>query len=80
MVCYHCGSSIEHKSYLCAIRARATDPDNRDYNADETEFLRAIDRLRTSLHGRTPTWAEALNVLLALGYRKAPSISGVFPA
>jgi hypothetical protein len=40
-----------------------------DYDADQTEFLRAIDRFRSGKH-RTPTYPEVLRIAKSLGYRK----------
>jgi len=40
------------------------------YAADETEFLKAIDRYKTSTGRQFLSWHEVLNVLKALGYRR----------
>ena len=41
-----------------------------EYTPEQLEFLRAIDQLKQ--RRPFPTWCEVLDVLLALGYRKAP--------
>ena len=41
-------------------------------DADELEFINAVNAYKKQ-HGRPfPTWSEILHVLRALGYRKAP--------
>ena len=42
----------------------------RDYNDDETEFMKAMDRYKRENRRPFPTWSEVLEVLGSLGYRK----------
>ena len=53
-------------------RRRLIDPTTceRDYNDEETEFMKAMDRYKRENRRPFPTWSEVLEVLLALGYRK----------
>lgn len=53
-------------------RARRTDPvtSERIYNADETEFVMAMQAYKDHNRRLFPNWSEALTVLLSLGYRK----------
>ena len=54
-------------------RRRLIDPTTceRDYNDDETEFMKAMDRYKRENRRPFPTWSEVLEVVLGLGYRKA---------
>ncbi len=53
-------------------RRRQIDPTTceRDYTADEIEFMTSIDQYKRDNRRPFPTWSEVLQVLLALGYRK----------
>jgi hypothetical protein len=53
-------------------RRRLIDPTTceRDYNDDETEFMKAMDRYKRENRRPFPTWSEVLEVLRALGYRR----------
>jgi hypothetical protein len=53
-------------------RRRQVDPTTceRDYNEDEIEFMKAMDRYKRDNRRPFPTWSEVLEVLSALGYRK----------
>ena len=53
-------------------RRRLIDPTTceRDYNDDETEFMKAMDRYKRENRRPFPTWSEVLEVLRSLGYRK----------
>jgi hypothetical protein len=53
-------------------RRRLIDPTTceRDYNDNETEFMKAMDRYKRENRRPFPTWSEVLEVLYALGYRK----------
>src|SRR4051812_3259430 len=53
-------------------RRRLIDPTTceRDYNDEETEFMKAMDRHKRESRGPFPTWSEALEVLRSLGYRR----------
>jgi hypothetical protein len=53
-------------------RRRMVDPTTceRDYTAEEIEFMNAMDRYRREAHRPFPTWSEVLEVLKSLGYRK----------
>ena len=41
-----------------------------EYDADEIEFLKAMERYQRLHKRRYPTWREVLFVLKSLGYRK----------
>lgn len=53
-------------------RRRQVDPTTceRDYTANEVEFMRAMDQYKRDNRRPFPTWSEVLEVLHALGYRK----------
>jgi hypothetical protein len=53
-------------------RRRLIDPTTceRDYNDDETEFMKAMDRYKRENRRPFPTWSEVLEVLHSLGYRR----------
>ncbi|MFO0825706.1 MAG: hypothetical protein U0792_21725 [Gemmataceae bacterium] len=53
-------------------RRRLIDPTTceRDYNLDETEFMKAMDRYKRENRRPFPTWSEVLEVLHSLGYRR----------
>ena len=53
-------------------RRRLIDPTTceRDYNDEETEFMKAMDRYKRENRRPFPTWSEVLEVLMSLGYRK----------
>ena len=53
-------------------RRRLIDPTTceRDYNDDETDFMKAMDRYKRENRRPFPTWSEVLEVLGSLGYRK----------
>lgn len=53
-------------------RRRLIDPTTceRDYNEDETAFMRAMERYKRENRRPFPTWSEVLEVLVSLGYRK----------
>jgi hypothetical protein len=53
-------------------RRRLIDPTTceRDYNDEETIFMKAMDRYKRENRRPFPTWSEVLEVLRALGYRK----------
>jgi hypothetical protein len=42
----------------------------KDYSADEVEFLRAVDRHRADKHDPFPSLATLLRILKSLGYAK----------
>lgn len=48
---------------------QGTDSD-RYYDADEFEFLLAMDRFKREQNKPFPSWSEALGVLKSLGWRK----------
>lgn len=58
----------ERKEY----REDAVDED-RVYDADEIEFMMAMQKYKTQKRRPFPTWSEALEVLKALGYTKTPT-------
>jgi hypothetical protein len=53
-------------------RRRQIDPTTceRDYNAEELEFMRAMDLYKRRSGRQFPTWSEVLEVLQHMGYRK----------
>lgn len=53
-------------------RRRLIDPTTceRDYNDDETEFMKAMDRYKRENRRPFPTWSEVLEVLRSMGYRR----------
>src|SRR5262245_48231648 len=53
-------------------RRRLIDPTTceRDYNDDETAFMKAMERYKRENRRPFPTWSEVLEVLVSLGYRK----------
>jgi hypothetical protein len=53
-------------------RRRLIDPTTceRDYNDEETTFMRAMERYKRENRRPFPTWSEVLEVLMSLGYRK----------
>lgn len=55
------------------IAARPDTSFFRMYDADEIEFLQAVDRYKREKSRPFPTWAEVLEVLKSLGYRKEPA-------
>jgi hypothetical protein len=70
-------------------RRRLIDPTTceRDYNDEETEFMKAMDRYKRENRRPFPTWSEVLEVLRSLGYRRVAEptalpgkSSGVIPA
>jgi hypothetical protein len=58
----------ERKERRPKIDPRADEP---DYKNDEIEFMMAMDQYKRDNRRPFPTWSEALEVLGALGYRKA---------
>ncbi|GIW87747.1 MAG: hypothetical protein KatS3mg108_2071 [Isosphaeraceae bacterium] len=42
----------------------------RDYNADELEFMNAMQEYKQRSGRMFPTWSEVLEVLRSLGYHK----------
>jgi hypothetical protein len=53
-------------------RRRQVDPTTceKEYSADEIEFMRAMELYKRVCHRPFPTWTEVLEVIKALGYRK----------
>ncbi len=53
-------------------RRRLIDPTTceRDYNEDETLFMRTMERYKRENRRPFPTWSEVLEVLISMGYRK----------
>jgi len=52
-------------------RRRLIDPTTceRDYNDEETDFMKAMDRYKRENRRPFPTWSEVLEVMQSLGYR-----------
>jgi len=53
-------------------RRRQIDPTTceRDYTADEVEFMRAMDEYKRRSGRQFPTWSEVLEVIRSLGYTR----------
>src|SRR5262245_24666738 len=53
-------------------RRRLIDPTTceRDYDDEETVFMKAMDRYKRENRRPFPTWSEVLEVLRSLGYRR----------
>jgi hypothetical protein len=60
-----------------SLRRRCIDPttSERDYSADEIEFMNAMETYKLQSGRMFPTWSEALEVLKHLGYQKPTSTS-----
>jgi len=56
-------------------RRRLVDPTTceRDYSAEEQEFMHAMQAYKASSGRMFPTWSEVLEVLGGLGYQKPPA-------
>jgi hypothetical protein len=54
-------------------RRRLIDPTTceKDYEADEMEFMNAMNEYKKSSGRMFPTWSEVLEVVKAIGYEKA---------
>jgi hypothetical protein len=75
-------STRAHRAALArqaSARRRCIDPTTceRDYTADEIEFMNAMETYKLQSGRMFPTWSEALEVLKHLGYRKPASMSHV---
>jgi len=46
----------------------------RDYSADEIEFMRAMDDYKRKSGRMFPTWSEVLEVVRSIGYQKMSSL------
>lgn len=44
------------------------------YDADEVEFMAAVDRYKRENQRPFPTWSEVLEVLKSLGWRKVERV------
>ena len=57
-------------------RRRQIDPTTceRDYSAEEIEFMQAMDAYKRRSGRMFPTCSEILEVILALGYAKTPAV------
>lgn len=53
-------------------RRRQIDPTTceRDYTADEIEFMKAMDDYKRSSGRQFPTWSEVLEVVRGMGYKR----------
>jgi hypothetical protein len=60
---------------LASGRRRCIDPATceRDYAAEELEFMDAIQTYKLASGRSFPTWSEVLEVLRGLGYGRAPA-------
>jgi hypothetical protein len=63
-------------------RRRQIDPTTceRDYSADEIEFMHAMDAYKRTSGRMFPTCSEVLEVLRGLGYRKLPDAEPCAPS
>lgn len=54
-------------------RRRQIDPTTceRDYTADEIEFMKAMDDYKRRSGRQFPTWSEVLEVVRGMGYKRA---------
>jgi len=64
--------SSESSSAARSSRRRMIDPTtcDRDYAADEIEFMQALDRYKRSSGRMFPTCSEVLEVVRSLGYQR----------
>ena len=53
-------------------RRRQIDPTTceRDYSADEVEFMKAMDDYKRKSGRQFPTWSEVLEVVRSMGYKR----------
>jgi hypothetical protein len=60
-------------------RRKQVDPTTceRDYRAEEIEFMRAMDDYKRRSGRQFPTWSEVLEVFHSLGYRKVAEPSDI---
>ncbi len=60
-------------------RRKQIDPTTceRDYDAEEVEFMKAMDDYKRLSGRQFPTWSEVLEVLNALGYLKVAEPSEI---
>lgn len=60
------------KARKVSKRRRNVDPTtcDRDYSADELEFIQAIELYKKTSGRSFPTWSEVLEVARSLGYQK----------
>ncbi len=65
--CYKC--SVQTDSRRGGIKYTAQGTEEKQYDADQLEFLRAVDTLKSEV-GPFPTWTQVLQMVLDLGYRK----------
>ena len=61
------------KARNASTRRRLVDPTtcDRDYSAQELEFMQSMQAYKLSSGRMFPTWSEVLEVLRSLGYQKA---------
>ena len=64
--------SFQRPTTSATGRRRKVDPTTceRDYGADELEFMQALDRYKRTSGRMFPTCSEILEVLRALGYQR----------
>lgn len=65
-------SAGPHRSPKGPRRRRFIDPTtcDRDYGADEVEFMQALERYKRTSGRMFPTCSEILEVVRSLGYRR----------
>lgn len=56
-------------------RARDSLHHGADYDADELEFIRAMDEFMRRTGKKFPTFVEVLDVAKSLGWRKPPPVT-----
>lgn len=70
-----------NRTYHKSTKRKQVDPTTceRDYSADEIEFMQALERYKVSSGRKFPTCSEILEVLRSIGYEKiqARSIQAV---
>jgi hypothetical protein len=65
------------RKYHKSTKRKQIDPTTceRDYTADELEFMQALDRYKQSSGRKFPTCSEILEVVRSLGYQR-PMVCG----
>jgi hypothetical protein len=61
-----------NRTYHKSTKRKQVDPTTceRDYSADEIEFMQALERYKVSSGRKFPTCSEILEVLRSIGYEK----------
>lgn len=63
---------LRHAPRRKVERRRQIDPTTceRDYTADEIEFMKAMDDYKRKSGRQFPTWSEVLEVVRGMGYKR----------